>query len=192
LEASLDEVLELPVFHEVLDRVSDMPAVRESVAEVRVAELEAARSAAERIPVVNLDLFYRRRSDDRASFDAGISLELPLSGAAAARARAARERAAAAVHRESMARRDATLELRRRHAEVARALARLESYRREVLPALEMTLAMARTRQEAGDISRLELLPVEDEASRARLAHFDAWHEFLSAWAALAPLLRAR
>ncbi|HEX9792546.1 MAG TPA: TolC family protein, partial [Planctomycetota bacterium] len=84
LEASLDQVLELPAFEALADRIEAIPAVTEAMAQARVAELAADLAAAQTVPLVNLDLFYRQRGDERDSFDLGLHFEVPLSGTTAA------------------------------------------------------------------------------------------------------------
>ena len=189
LEADLDHVLDLPAFQELADRVAEIPAVAEALAEARAAELQADLVSARRIPDVNLDLFYRRRADERNAFDVGLSFELPLSGTASAESRAAQARSAATAQRSQLRLRESLLQMRRHHAALETAIEHLHHFDEDYLPASEAALRIAESRRAAGDLSLLETIPVRDADTRTRLARLDAWHRVLSAWAQLTPYL---
>jgi len=189
LENHLSEVLELPRLQRLADQIGNIPAVAEAVSKAKVAELTAVLAAANQIPMVNLELFYRGRDGEADGVDAGIMFELPLSGRAAANTRAARAESRAAAQLGTLRQREALIELKRNHAELSLAIAQVKRFQTEFIPNARLQLMVGEARLQAGDISLAEVLPLRSLLIQTQLEEIQAWHQMMSAWAELSPFL---
>jgi len=189
LEATLESALELPNLQFLADQIENIPAVAGALSTAKVAKLKARLAVANKVPMINLELFYRGRDDGQDGFDAGLMFALPLSGRSTANSRAAQAESAAAMQMSALSERDALIELKRLHASLALAMEKVERYHAELIPASEEQLAIGEARFNAGDLSLSEVLPLRNQAIKIRLEQVQAWHQLMSAWAELGPYL---
>lgn len=191
LEGSLDATLSLPDAEEISRGLAAGPAQREATAAAAEAEALARLAASHRLPTVDLELFYRRRSDDRDAFDLGISLPLPWNGSTASRARAARMNATAAAEQSAADTRDRQLAAHALGLELVRIQALLDALQECAVPAAEDALRIQEQRWRAGDIPRLEWLQAREDLLATRLEVLATWADLLAGWATLRSLAPA-
>ena len=189
LEATLGSALELPNLQFLADQIENIPAVAAALSTAKVAKLKARLAAANKIPMINLELFYRGRDGGQDGFDAGLMFALPLSGRSAATSRASQAESAAAMQMSAISERDALIELKRLHASLALAMNKVQRYQTELIPAANEQLAIGEARFIAGDMSLAEVLPLRNQTIKIQLEQVQAWHQLMSAWAELSPYL---
>lgn len=183
LEGSLSDVLALSEIEAILTNTAPHDASRAATLAAQKARIELARR--ERIPDVNLDLFYRRlQSTQQDAFDVGVSVAIPLFSRGEARVREAE------AELESS---EARLALRRNELEVRNAtvLNRIrlttESTRLiedHALPRARSILETAEKRFSEGDISLGEVLAQRRQFASLQLAYLESLRDVLEAWAA--------
>lgn len=185
LKGSLERELQLERIAMWLTNTSVHPgiAVFESAARVEEARLRLAK--AERVPDVNLDLFYRRLQADRQdAFDIGVSVAVPVFGRNS-RVREAESNVAAAEARLARAQNEIGQELRSRELALQKDMEAVKVYREDVLIRLDEALATAQARFAAGDISLTDMLALKREAAGARMQYLDALRRVMESWATL-------
>jgi len=189
---SLDAVLEVPAIEALSARLEDSPLVAAADAELAVQNARIALAEAQRIPDVDVNLFYRRlEHSDRNAFDVGLRLPLPLFDGGSGRVREARANADAAAARSRATRNDVLADLREARADLAIALRSARALTDEILPRAESLLRTAETRLARGDASVVDLLPLRRDWLDLRLAHLDALRRVMESWASLSALVRA-
>jgi cobalt-zinc-cadmium efflux system outer membrane protein len=155
-------------------------AVASQRARVRLSE-------AERIPDVNLDLFYRRLQGTRENaFDVGVSVPIPIFDNGRRRVREAESQLRAAEARLDKARNDIGHEMHVRELALQRAIQTASALKDDIIPKVELSLRATEARYAAGDISLTELLVVRREANATRLRYLATITEVLENWAGLA------
>ncbi len=189
LQEKLGDVLQLPDLRNLLDQIQALPIVAEAQAQAQVARLTAILAESKRIPTVNLELFYRQKDEGSNALDAGILFALPLSGRTAAEHQAAKAEADAAAHQGRLRQQEALVELKRRHATLARALEEVNRYQSKLIPSGNLRRTTIEAKLQVGDVSLAEVLPIREEAALLELAHLDAWHQLMSAWAELSRIM---
>ncbi len=191
LDAALEATLEIPTLAALSARLADHPSVAAAEAERTVQRARVDLAEVQRIPDVNLDLFYRRLEvSNTNSFDVGISIPLPLFDRNRGNIQEARAGAAAAEARARSTRNELERELRQAHTRLASALADARVLRDIILPRSEVVLRAFEARFAAGDASLTEVLPVRREHTAAQLAHLESLRLVMEAWAALSPYLQ--
>jgi cobalt-zinc-cadmium efflux system outer membrane protein len=186
LAGNLEDALEIAAIKSGSYQIADNPnlAVMESAAEAQRARIRLAKS--ERIPDVNLDLFYRRPQDTREdAFDVGVRVPIPVFDRKRGRVREAESELRAAEARLERSRNELGLELRSRELALERALDTVSVLQSDVLPKVETTLRGAEARYAAGDTSLSDVLAVRREATAARLNYLEALRVVMEAWAVL-------
>lgn len=186
LAGNLEDALALDAIQTEPHLLNENPnlAVMESATAVQRARIRLARS--QRIPDVNLDLFYRRLQGTRDNaFDVGLRIPIPLFDRNRGRVREAESELRAAEARLESARNQIGLEIRARELALERALEAASVLRSEVLPKVEASLRGAEARYAAGDTSLTDVLAVRREATAARLQYLGALRVVMEAWSAL-------
>jgi cobalt-zinc-cadmium efflux system outer membrane protein len=183
LAGNLEDALEIAAIKSESYQITDNPnlAVMEGAIEAQLARVRLAKS--ERIPDVNLDLFYRRLQGTRESaFDVGVRIPIPVFDRNRGRVREAESELRAAEARMERSRNELGLELRSRELALERALDTVSVLQSDVLPKVETSLRGAEARYAAGDTSLSDLLAVRREATAARLHYLEALRAVMVAW----------
>ena len=189
LQESMDAVLDLPNLSNLLDRLEDIPTVAETLSQAQVSRLRANLADARKIPDVSLELFHRQTGEGTEAFDAAVLFELPWNGNPVAQSRAARLEASAARQLARLELQETRLELKRRHGELAQAMAQARRHENEILPARAASLEIMRLQFQSGEISWANFLAQQEIFAQAQLSQLNAWMELMTAWARLRPLL---
>jgi outer membrane protein, heavy metal efflux system len=141
---------------------------------------------AERIPDVNLDLFYRRLQGTRENaFDVGVRVPIPVFGKTRSRVREAESELRAAEARLASARNEIGHELHARELALERSLQAVALLKNDVLPKLDLTLRAMQARYAAGDVALSELILARRDASATRMRYLGALRDVMQAWAGL-------
>lgn len=186
LAGNLEDALAIDAIRAERHMLDENPnlAVMESAAAAERARVRLAKS--ERIPDVNLDLFYRRLQGTRENaFDVGVRIPIPIFDRRRGRVREAESELRAAEARLEYTRNQIHLELRSRELALDRAIESAAVLRNEVLPKIEASVRGAEARYAAGDTSLSDVLAVRREATAARLQHLEALRAVMEAWAGL-------
>lgn len=186
LAGSLEDALGLAATGTGTLGISENPslAVMESATEAQRARVRLARS--ERIPDVNLDLFYRRLQGARDNaFDVGVRVPIPVFDQKRSRVREAESDLRAAEARQELARNEVGRDLRSREIALERALSAASVLRSEVLPKYEASLRGAEARYAAGDASLADVLAMRRETTQTRLQYLQALRTVMESWADL-------
>ena len=182
LEESL-ELAEIRASGTVLDAHPGVAAM-ESEAAAQRARVRLAK--AERIPDVNLDLFYRRLQGTRENaFDVGVRVPIPLFGRTRSRVREAESELRAAEARLESTRNEIGHQLHARELALERAVETVAVLKAEVLPKMHAILRGAEARYRAGDISLSELMVIRREATTNQMKYLESLRSVMEAWAAL-------
>lgn len=190
LEGSLEDSLEVPTIESLLARLDEGPHAALADAEIAAARARIDLAKAERIPDVNLDLFYRRlEHSEQDAFDVGLGVPLPIFDRNQGRIREAEAEAAGARARARAVRSEASGRLREAHVRLAKAVRHARLLKSEILPRAETVLRGAETRHGGGDMSLADVLPIRRERTGAHLAYLEALREVLDAWGRLKPFL---
>jgi outer membrane protein, heavy metal efflux system len=185
LQGTLEAAFELDRMKGWLVGLATHPTIAAAESAVRMEEAGLRLARAERIPDVNLDLFYRRLQADRQdAFDIGISMALPLFDGRH-RIREAQHKAVAAEARLARIRNELGREFQSRARALEHELEAAEVFRAEILPGLDEAEAITQARFAAGDISLTELLLVRREAATARLQYLGTLRRTMELWSAL-------
>jgi cobalt-zinc-cadmium efflux system outer membrane protein len=186
LAGNLEDVLEIAAIKSERYQITDNPnlAVMESAIEAQRAHVRLAKS--ERIPDVNLDLFYRRLQGTRENaFDVGVRIPIPVFDRKRGRLREAESELRAAEARMERSRNELGLELRSHELALERALETVSVLKTDVLPKVETSLRSAEARYAAGDTSLSDVLAVRREATAAQLQYLEALRAVMVAWSDL-------
>lgn len=185
LAGNLEDALEIETISAGHFRLEEDPnlSAMESATEAQRARVRLAK--AERVPDVNLDLFYRRLQGTRENaFDVGVRIPIPVFRKSG-RVREAESELRAAEARLERNRNELGLQLRSREFALERALESAKVLQSDVLPKVVASLSGAEARYAAGDTSLSEVLVVRREAITARLQYLDALRAVMEAWAGL-------
>jgi cobalt-zinc-cadmium efflux system outer membrane protein len=186
LAGNLEESLELEEITASAAMVEMHPGV---AATERAAAAQRARvklAKAERIPDVNLDLFYRRLQGTRENaFDVGVRVPIPLFGRTRSRVREAESELRAAEARLESVRNEIGHELHARELALERALETAATLKADVLPKVNAVLRGAEARFAAGDISLSELMVIRRDAVTSQMKYLEALRSVMEAWAGL-------
>jgi cobalt-zinc-cadmium efflux system outer membrane protein len=159
-------------------------AAMESAAAAQRARVRLAK--AERIPDVNLDLFYRRLQGTRENaFDVGVRVPIPLFGSTRSRVREAESELRAAEARLQSTRNEIGHELHARELALQRTLETAAVLKADVLPKVSAILRGAEARYRAGDISLSELMVIRREAASSQMKYLESLRSVMEAWAGL-------
>jgi cobalt-zinc-cadmium efflux system outer membrane protein len=189
IEGALEDALEVPALETLAASLEIGPLAAAAAADVAVQRARVELARVERIPDVDLDLFYRRlEHSEQDSFDIGLRIAIPVFDRNHGRLRETRADAAGAEARARSTQVGLEHRLRDAHAALVRALAARRVLEDEALPRVESVLRAAEARHAAGDASLAEVLPVRRSSTEARLAYLESLRDVLEAWAALARL----
>ena len=148
------------------------PQVRAWEAAEDAAEAHVTVAKSRRLPVPTLGVGYRHYEfSDQDTFDVSLEFELPLFDRNQGDIRAAREKAkfeAASIESEKN---DIEATLTQTIAGYASHKRQAEAFQQRILPKMEETLSIARTRFEAGDTGMLEVLDAYRSLAEAKLAY---------------------
>ncbi|MBI4662187.1 MAG: TolC family protein [Verrucomicrobia bacterium] len=190
LQGSLEAAFELPVLESVAGDLERHPSVAASNADIAVRAARVDLAKAERIPNLNVDLFYRRLEAERAdSFDIGFRVPLPLFDRGQGRLRSARAELEAAEARARSTRSDLSADFREARAALTSALAQARALKTEILPRAETLLRTAETRHGAGDLSLAGVLVARRDWANVRFSYLESLRDAMLAWANLNPFL---
>lgn len=193
LEGTLEVALELPSLESVSERLATHPLVTASELGIAAQKARMDLAEVERIPDVNLDLFYRRlEATDENAFDVGIRVDLPIFDRNQGRLREARAGLAEAQSRARSTRVSIVQELREAHAILSRALASARVLKDEILPRADTVLQGAEVRYAGGDLSLADILPIRRDRAGTQLNYLESLREVMTAWAKLAPYVRGK
>lgn len=190
VEGSLDMSLDVPVLEALAARIQENPALAAVLADVDVQSARIELAEAQRIPDVNLELFYRRiegTKDD--AFDIGAGFAVPVFDRNDGRIREAKADAVSARARVRSTRNDLVVELREAHAELQRALAASKTLREELIPRMDAVLKAAEARYKNGESSLVEVLPIRRDRTDLQLSYLESLRNVMQAWARLSPYL---
>jgi cobalt-zinc-cadmium efflux system outer membrane protein len=183
LEGDLDRTLAIPKLKMVMNELESHPALRVARGDEAVQKARIELVESERIPDVNLELFYRRIQSSRTdAFDVGLSLPLPLFDRNRGAIDEARADADAAAEDVRAARQSLNRRLRRAHADLTRAVANAETMETEVLPRAATIRQTAEVRFEHGDINMMELLQTRRQWAEVRFRYLETLREAMDAW----------
>jgi outer membrane protein TolC len=183
---SLEMAFEVPAMEAIRERLQDHPALKAARAGVLVHEARLDLAEAQRVPDVNLELLYRRLGEtDEDSFDAGVSVRLPVFDGSRGRVREALGDRRAAQARADQSALELGRDLQVAHARFSRALDASRAMKESLLEAHDEIARVYEARYAAGDASLTELLPVRRERHGARLAYLEALREVMEAWTEL-------
>jgi cobalt-zinc-cadmium efflux system outer membrane protein len=186
LAGNLEESLQLLEIRASAAMVDMHPGVAamESAASAQRARVRLVK--AERVPDVNLDLFYRRMQGTRENaFDVGIRVPIPLFGRTRSRVREAEGELRAAEARVESTRNEIGHDLHARELALERALETVAVLKVDVLPKVNAILRGAEARYKAGDISLSELMVIRREATLNQMKYFESLRGVMEAWAGL-------
>jgi outer membrane protein, heavy metal efflux system len=186
LAGNLEESLELAEIRASTASVDTHPSIAamESAAAAQRARVRLVQ--AERIPDVNLDLFYRRLQGTRENaFDVGVRVPIPLFGRTRSRVREAESELRAAESRLESTRNEIGHELHARELALERALETVEVLKADVLPKVNAILRGAEARYKVGDISLSELIVIRREATLNQMKYFESLRSVMEGWAGL-------
>jgi cobalt-zinc-cadmium efflux system outer membrane protein len=190
VEGSLESGLELPALETLTARLQEHPLLASAIADVDAQAARVELAEAQRIPDINLELFYRRiEGSNEHGFDVGASIALPVFDRNQGRIREARADVLAARAQVRSARNELALELKEAHAELVRALSASKALRDELIPRIETVLKGAEARYKNGDTSLFEVLPIRRERTELQLGYLESLREVMQAWARLSPYL---
>ncbi|MBI4563794.1 MAG: TolC family protein [Planctomycetes bacterium] len=193
VSGSLEIALRVPDLRRLLAELETHPLMESARAGLAVERARLDLALAQRIPDVNLDLFYRRVEAENANaFDAGIAVPLPVFDRNQGRIRELRAETNAAWVRTQAARIELERRAREAHLRMARAMAHAELLKGEILPRAEAVLRGAETRHAAGDVSLADILPLRREKEQFKLAYVEALREVRVAWAVWRALARTK
>ncbi|MBI4584979.1 MAG: TolC family protein [Planctomycetes bacterium] len=193
LAGPLDAALEVPTLESLSSRLAEHPLLASAEADVAVQRARVELAEAQRIPDVNLELFYRRlEHSEKDSFDVGFAIPIPLFDRNQGRWREASADLAASEGRASATRNELILKLQESRLRLANALAGARILKREVLPRADTVLQAAEARYSAGDANLDEVLPVRRDHTAVRLAYLEALRNVMEAWASLSPYVRSQ
>ena len=191
LEGSLDTTFEIPTLESLVAQVGAQPEMALAEADLRVRNARIDLAKAERIPDVKVELLYRRlEASKENTFDAGLSIPLPLFDRNQGRLREARAEATAAEARSRSTQNELTLRLREAHAQLTAALANNRALKSEILPRADTVLQSAEARYAAGDTSLGDVLPVRRDWAVVQLTYLESLRDVMQAWANLGSFLR--
>lgn len=190
---ALDAALDLPALGSILSELDENALMSAVKLEIEAAESRVDLARAQRVPDVNLDLFYRRLGTAESNaFDVGVSVPLPLFDRNQGRLAEARAEVSAARARAQGTRSDLERQVREAHARLSRSLAQAKVVKEEILPRFDLVLKGAEARHAGGDLSLADILPIRRERTVAGLAYLEGLREVMEAWAVLSPYLRKR
>lgn len=190
LEGALEATLDLPTLEALCVQLENHPSVAAAEADLSVQRARVDLASAQRIPDVNLDLFYRRLEVSHANaIDIGIAIPLPLFDRSQGGIREAQAATRIAEARARSTHNELHRELRQSHARLVRTLAFARTLGESILPRAKIVLQAFEARYAAGDASLTEVLLVRRELTAAELARLDALRQVMEAWAALSPYL---
>lgn len=191
VKGSLEAAMELPVLAGLEAKLENHPLLRAARAETATWKARLELAEAQRVPDLNLELFYRRvdeTGDNRV--DAGIGFAIPLFDRNQGRIAETGAQSAAAEARIGSSRLELIRRLREAHAGLATALSRAKRLREEVLPKSEAVARAAETRHAGGDLSLADVLPIRRERAAFRLEYLDTLRKVMEEWAAVSEFLR--
>jgi len=187
LHGNLEESLRMVEIKQATFALHSHPAVEAMQEAVASQRARVRLSEAERIPDVNLDLFYRRLQGTRENaFDVGVSVPIPIFDNGRRRVREAESQLRAAEARLDKARNDIGHEMHVRELALQRAIQTASALKDDIIPKVELSLRATEARYAAGDISLTELLVVRREANATRLRYLATITEVLENWAGIA------
>jgi cobalt-zinc-cadmium efflux system outer membrane protein len=190
-EGDLDQALDIPTLESLLGELDRTPFVASAEAAVEVERGRLDLAKAQRIPDVDLGLFYRRIGpEDANAFDVGLGVTLPIFDRREGQIRAAEADIRAARAGADAVRNERERDLRDAHARLSQAVVRANLFREEVLPKAQTVLQAAEARYAAGDIGLAEVLPVRRDHTEVRLAHLAALRDAMEAWSDLKLFIR--
>ena len=152
------------------------------------ARIDLAR--AERIPDVNLELFYRRIGETEINaFDVGFSVGLPVFGRNQGKLREMHARLRQSEEDLRSRRNRLEREHREAYLNLESLMAKARSLKNEILPRAEQVQTASEARYSAGDISLGDTLLIRRERRGVELAYLEALREMMEEWAILRVLL---
>jgi cobalt-zinc-cadmium efflux system outer membrane protein len=185
LAGNLEDTLRLESIAGWLTNSSEHPLIATAADAARVEEARLRLARSERVPDVNLDLFYRRLQATRENgFDIGVAVALPIFDRKS-RLREAQSNLAAAEARQARIRNEIGHELRSYEFALQQQLEIVTVFRQDVLPNLDQAAAAAQARFAAGDVSLTEMVAVKRDFAAARMHYLDALRKVMESWAAL-------
>lgn len=183
LSGELDEAFEIPALDALVAKVALQPEVLLSRASLQSSEARIELARAEMVPEVRVEaLYHRLENTQEDTIDLGLSIPLPLFNRNQGRLREARAEAEAARARTRLAESEISGRLQAAYSQLTVALSCSQDYRREVLPRAGQVLRLAEARYEAGDISLIELLPVQRDCAMVRQEYMESLRDVLMAW----------
>jgi cobalt-zinc-cadmium efflux system outer membrane protein len=181
LSGALDDVLGVSKLENLFAELRATEAVEQSEVEKQKARLKLAKK--ERIPDLNLDLFYRRlESTKQDAFDVGLRIPLPVFNRPGQKVRAANADVAAAEARLENTRIQTRLQEHEAEAHLEIALQAARLLRDEIRPRADKILKTATARYKEGDMSLAELLPRRGEWLRVQENYLNSLRMVVESW----------
>lgn len=184
LAGTMDAAFEIPALENLAANLSAQPESAQADADIRARMARVDLAKAERIPDVKVELLYHRLEASSANtFDAGLSIPLPLFNRNQGKLREARAEQAAAEARARMTQNELSTRLRESYLQLTAALATSQTLKTEILGRADSVLKTAEARYAAGDISLTEVLPVRRDWAAVQLSYLESLRDVMQAWA---------
>jgi cobalt-zinc-cadmium efflux system outer membrane protein len=190
VSGALEVTLEIPSLEIILSNLARSLFVEAAEAEVRLERAREKSVRAQRIPDINLDLFYRRQEATRTdAFDAGIGVALPLFDRSQGRLQEAGAVVVAAESRARSIRSESERQLREACLKLTRTMSQAHFLKNDIFPRIDTVVRAAERRYAGGDLSLSEILPIRRDRTSARLTCLESLRDVLEAWASLKPFI---
>ena len=190
LQGDLETVLSLPELQELLERMSESPILGAQSAAVAESEARILRAEAERIPDVDVGLFYRRLEEtDTDAFDIGFSIPLPIFDRNQGAIQAARAELLEARANERQAKASLASRIQTSYWKLKHALETVRLFREELSPRSQTVVEAAEERYRAGDTSLAELIPIRRDYREVEIGSLISLRRVAAEWAELRSLV---
>ena len=183
-------LLSLPELKELLERMSASPILGAQSAAVAESEARILRAEAERIPDIDVGIFYRRLEEtDTNAFDVGFAIELPIFNRNQGILQAARAGLLEARANQRQAETGLASAIQTSYWKLKQALEAVRLFREELSPRSRTVLEAAEERYRAGDTSLTELIPIRRDYREIEMAYLLSLHRVAVEWSELRSLV---
>ncbi len=190
LQGDLEAMLSLPELQELLERMSESPILGARGAAVAESEARILRAEAERIPDVDVGLFYRRLEEtDTDAFDVGFAIPLPIFDRNQGAIQAARAELLEARANERQAKASLASNIQTSYWTLKHALETVRLFREELSPRSQTVVEAAEERYRAGDTSLAELIPIRRDYRNVEIGSLISLRRVAAEWAELRSLV---
>ena len=190
LGGDLEAVLSLPELGELLERMSESPILRAHSAAVAQSAARILRAEAERIPDIDVGLFYRRLEETETdAFDVGFAIQLPIFNRNQGTLQAARAELLEARANQRQVEASLVSRIRTSYWKLKHALETVRLFREELSPRSQTVVEAAEERYRAGDTSLAELIPIRRDSREVEMGYLISLRRVATEWAELRSLV---